>query len=772
MRKYNQPKGLRDLQVLVNDTSPTSRYFEVDSFPTELTAGKNLFKIQGNQSLLAPGSDVQVEVVDRNNDPIYHEVVNYIETDTQQRVVAIYVYPDTPPGFATVYIVGRATSRPNGSRIPPPFDNQFNVRWEKRVLVRPRKENNTEIILTQTPRVTIQEKIKTFVTPVEGVIDLHFEFSGSNMRFERLGQSVAQRDGLVSTTFQDRVVTDAPFFSQSMEGGQILFPSAQPNLQPGQTLKRQLPNGALQNASGITYNPVIQSVLNETTALVSPRPSALVQTSVGQEAVRGMGNTNPPLSSLGSIPVDSFPNTAFTCSFTDFDVPMTTQSTNTVSFAKVALSNIEPETGQIRRIRTSVRSAGFITFMPMDEQDLTSKELFTADDTLGIQQNLGSYTTQSIIDRYWRADTVIKESLGSPPCIYHSSLQLDVPQISSLFVNAPPPHTGSAASTTQYQMVLDNSTLLNALKLRHPVFNPANTGLLTLTPEHELHTRIVMNVSQDLDDDGEVNVLGLGGGVFVNAGNTYQLTFKLALAADDRNQLGGQTNPNFTDIMNSLNQPKLEIALSGSAVDLPSNYDEGTGKVEVVLDEITTSTLSTQPVVQAPIIQPASALHQRVARQPRRQSVSAQEIGFSTIPVAPVVATQSQANLEFRPTPSLAIDPEIYAYEFTPSADGYIQVVFKHYGGVAFIQGVSIKSLDLRGFTPNHTYVQFEVPTFQQDDILDFKFDLLDNNNNIVTSFTTRSMAFTGSNQFIDNGQVTGNMMVGEGIMIEGIETR
>ena len=222
-------------------TQGNSRYFEVDSFPTELTAGKNLFKIQGNQSLLKPGTDVLVEIVDRNGTTIYHEVLDYIEPSTQQRVVAVYVYPDTPSGFANVHIAGTAKTRPNGSPIPPPFDNQINVRWTKRVVVRGHRDNYSEIILTQTPRLSIMEKMKTYVVPVDGVADLHYELSGSNMRFERVTSTNATRDGLVSYVQDDRVMTDAPFFSSSMVGGQILFPSAQPDLGPGQSLIHQAP---------------------------------------------------------------------------------------------------------------------------------------------------------------------------------------------------------------------------------------------------------------------------------------------------------------------------------------------------------------------------------------------------------------------------------------------------------------------------------------------------------------------------------------------------
>ena len=763
MRKYNQPRGLASLPVLIEDTLITSRYFEVEDFPAQLTAGKNLFKLQGNQFLLAAGRDVIIEIIDRQGNTIYHEVLDYIEPDTQQRVIAIYIYPDTPGGFATVYIAGTAQRRPNGSIVPAALQNDVNVRWSRRVVVRPNKENNTEIILTRSPRVSIIEKTKNYLVPESGVADLHFELSGSNMRFEKIGTSAQQKSGLVANVFQDKVITDAPFFSASMEGGQILFPNAVPDLASNQQLKVQLGNhpGHIVNASSIIYNPVITQVISDTQALVSPGPQALVETQIGgNESKNQGGNTNPPLFTFGVQDIESFPNTDFTCSFTDFNVPFTSESTNTVSIAKIALSNIEPETGQIRKIRTSMRSQGFTTFMPMNEQDLTAKELFTADDANGVQLNLGNFKEQSIIDEYWRLDT--DESRGEK--IIHGGEYADGSAFDSYFGFYTT--SGSTEDAMKYRMVMDHTTLMHAMKLQFPTTIFQSSAISSLAQYSEsLHTRVVWNIDKDIDDDGEQNVLNLGGGVFVNQGNTYQLTFKIALAYDST----GSYHSSFEYAQT----PKVEVALSGSCLNVPQNYNAAINKTEVVLDEITSNTLSDAATIQAPIVQPQSALYQSFkmpAFAPSLMSDAPAKSNASVLPTVPVATTQSQANITFQPQPATSVLPDVFAYEFTPALDGYLQLVFKHYGGIAFIQDVSIKSVDVRGFTPNHTYVQFEVPTFQQDDVLDFKFDFLDNQGAVVTSFTTRSMAFTGSNQFIDNGQVTGNMMIGDGIMIEGVE--
>ena len=761
MRKYNQPKGLAELPVLIEDSLITSRYFEIEDFPNQLTSGKNLFKLQGNQFMLSPGRDVIIEVIDRQGKVIYHEVLDYIEPDTQQRVIAVYVYPDTPGGFATVYVAGTAQRRPNGSVLPLGLRNEVNVRWSRRVVVRPTRENNSEIILTRSPRVSIIEKTKNYLVPESGVADLHFELSGSNMRFEKVGGTVAQKSGLVSTVFQDKVITDAPFFSASMEGGQILFPQAQPDLDSNQQLKIQVGNhpGHIQNASSIIYNPVITQVISETQALVSPAPQALVQTTISNETKNGGGNTGGPLATLNVIDVESFPNTAFTCSFTDFNVPFTSESTNIVSIAKIALSNIEPDTGQIRRIRTSMRSQGFTTFMPMNEQDLTAKELFTADDENGVQMNLGNFKEQEIIDQFWRLDTDhvhCKKILHG--CDYTNGSTLD-----TLFST----YATSASSVTNndYSMIMDHSTLMHAMKLQFPKQLFLSQGSLIAPFSESLHTRVVWNIDQDIDDDGEQNVLGLGGGIFVNRDNTYQLTFKIALAYD--------STGSYHSAFEYVRQPKVEVALSGSCLDTPQNFNPDINRTEVVLDEISSDTLSDAAVIQAPVVQPQSALYQSYkmpAFAPSLVADAPAKSNAAVLPTIPVATTQSQANLTFQPQPATAVLPDVFAYEFTPAIDGYLQLVFKHYGGIVYIQDVSVKSVDVQGFTPNHTYVQFEVPTFQQDDVLDFKFDFLDNQGSIVTSFTTRSMAFTGSNQFIDNGQVTGNMMIGDGIMIEGVE--
>jgi hypothetical protein len=101
-RKEAVYKGLQFATVWFEDTSSTSPdYFQISEFPTRLTSGKNLFKLRGNPTSLRPGSFLNIEVLDYNGNPIYSEVIDFIDgtfnlTDSHGRV---WNYPKVSSGM-------------------------------------------------------------------------------------------------------------------------------------------------------------------------------------------------------------------------------------------------------------------------------------------------------------------------------------------------------------------------------------------------------------------------------------------------------------------------------------------------------------------------------------------------------------------------------------------------------------------------------------------------------------------------------------------------
>jgi len=152
-RKETVYKGLQFIDVWFTDTSLTSpEYFQISEFPERLTAGKNLFKFRGHPTNLRPGSYLNIEVLDYNGDPIYHEVVNYIDED-KSRVVAIYIYEETSPGDCVITLTGEAINA------PAEWQGKSNVKWSRTVPVNPNVSNISEIIFEQSPVLVITEQV-------------------------------------------------------------------------------------------------------------------------------------------------------------------------------------------------------------------------------------------------------------------------------------------------------------------------------------------------------------------------------------------------------------------------------------------------------------------------------------------------------------------------------------------------------------------------------------------------------------------------------------
>ena len=186
LRKKVGYVGLKDLSYRLIDTDIISRdYFNIVEFPNRFTAGKNLIKLKASPNNIVDKSQIHIEILDFNGNPIYYEPLNYIEKDGT-RVIAVYIYPDTAPGRCTVYLAGRALyNAETGDPYPysrdyndPNYINVPNLLWRRSLTVAPTARNNVELIFTKYPTVTLSEVVQPYLQPVE-LINVFTQVTGS-----------------------------------------------------------------------------------------------------------------------------------------------------------------------------------------------------------------------------------------------------------------------------------------------------------------------------------------------------------------------------------------------------------------------------------------------------------------------------------------------------------------------------------------------------------------------------------------------------------------
>lgn len=154
-KKTIQLKNLAQYDVLIEDTSASSTYFQVTNLPPSFTGGRNSFLLAGS-SALKSASNIQIEILDADGIPIFQNPIQkYVQGNS--RLVSVEVTENTAVGFATIVILGQATVLPNGQPVPPDWQNSYNVRWTKQILVERNLRNSSPLILRDTPTVLSEE---------------------------------------------------------------------------------------------------------------------------------------------------------------------------------------------------------------------------------------------------------------------------------------------------------------------------------------------------------------------------------------------------------------------------------------------------------------------------------------------------------------------------------------------------------------------------------------------------------------------------------------
>ena len=339
-------QGLSELPVIIEDTSKNSLdYFRINSLPTELTAGKNLFSFSGNPYTFADGSPLYVEVVDSTGTPIYTEVNINAESDDQFAIVSIFVDDTTAPGAAEIILCGTVDTDANGNSVNT--SNGVNIRWQTPIQIYPSKRNSSSIIFGSLPIVTVSSSIKNHI---------NYFYPGNNGRF-----TSSLHSGLSYLLFNNTPVLltgslSIPFKPDMVNGTIYISSSAISNLIPNTTNVTTIISESIKsfiNSGSIALsNPLLIKQSNSN--VINEFKSATVSAAIMYEQI--------PSSS-------SFATSTF----------------NNISFE---FTNLEPIAGNITKIKTYYKVTSLDGYSFLNESDITNTELVYGYTTSSVTLNM------------------------------------------------------------------------------------------------------------------------------------------------------------------------------------------------------------------------------------------------------------------------------------------------------------------------------------------------------------------------------------------------
>jgi hypothetical protein len=376
-RKEAVYKGLQFVPVWFEDTSLTSpEYFQITEFPIRLTAGKNLFKLRGHPTNLRPGGYLNIEVLDYNGDPIYHEVANYIDDD-KSRVIAIYIYEETSPGDCVITLTAEAVN------VPAEWQGRSNIKWTRSVPVNPNVSNISEIIFETLPELVITEQVG---------VQLDRIYSGS-IQFPTYTQGLVK---YFTYNNQPAIQLTGGEFTSDMSTGTVTVaspvnPSPTPQYTPSTT----------------TFTSTIKKILTPTIALLDTEYTVLSSQSISSHTYR------------------EFDNSAYSIAYEATPTYVPTQ--NSESFALVQIKGLDPATGDVSRVKVFMNSNGTIgTWELLNDVELDETEIFVSDtSSMFPDRSIGIFTSQSIIDTYWEGISYSNGTISTPPNLIWNTASLN-----------------------------------------------------------------------------------------------------------------------------------------------------------------------------------------------------------------------------------------------------------------------------------------------------------------------------------------------------------
>jgi len=747
-RKRNKLDLKSNPNLQIFDTSPTSdKFFNIVDFPEKFTAGKNLFKIKAAAGTLVDQAPVYIEILDYNGDPVYHETLNYAEHDGT-RVVSVWVYPDTSPGPAVVYLASRAAyDEETGETYPYSPDIKDlqngplipNLIWSRTVTISPELRNDTEIIFLQQPKVIIEEITQPYLQ-VANLQGINIASSGSGTVTVRPygsagiivnggggaqpgpgtgnqgGGTLGSPPSYVGSQFLQQPLITAENLTgpTSVTAGQIFTVNSVSLLEStGFTLLPEMAGGTITISDpviNITSNAAGSSFVVENSELLPTNNQGFPQLTTTVPTIASgsfkflvtevLNSSQAKVAQISGFR-DTTLNTngAFVFPYTQINAQgqNTINSLNRIeSSANFTASYFQPPTTVVTEQSQSFAEIKIENLSPATGDVYKVKTLFKAGGLFGDFEDLGD----TVLEEF----EVLEDADNLETSVINGVIKNRIGFFTSL-ADFETYWTGSGGNITPDQSVTN-------------VFNPGNiiSGVqikpaTTFGDTTNRFAYIHISSSQYHAD--------------LKSNTTYKLQFK-AHATD---------NPSSTDT--NVGKPRIDIYVSGSSRNSITVADDATRNSAYVLS---TTPTQLQNSLQG-IFEDANVFGKRIGT-----------VEFN--------ASQSINNA---------------AFNFIANKDDAADIYFVLRRGSWTLADISLVAVNETGFTPNITRINKRIPRTYFDTPLTFRFQFLDYRNNIAdmesyvypVTFRGENTVITGVNNIV-SGSLFLNTFPGGGIELHG----
>lgn len=341
IKKTIQKIDLAQYRTWIIDTNPSSLYFKLSQFPEVFTAGKNSFLVNGSLELVS-GTEVLVELIDSDGNPIFlSPIPRYLEG--LARLVSIEIYDTTPPGLATLTILGQLKQDINGQSPPVEFINSYNVKWQRQISIAPTRHNISPIRTYAYPTASVSERI---------------------VSYQESSQSIQYITGGVITGIATNTIDSNAklYYAIKASGSNLSF-------------TREAEGGQFSClVNGTPFSSSINSVLNSTTLFV-----------------------DIPV----TVSLASFLTSNYQIAYTSSASLVPTESSR--SFADIIISNLDTFSGNIYRMKVFVKSSDNADsdYEMIDDTPTIPLNLLQTQSVDGNLLKYGFVKNQSMVDTYW-----------------------------------------------------------------------------------------------------------------------------------------------------------------------------------------------------------------------------------------------------------------------------------------------------------------------------------------------------------------------------------